>query len=583
MAGHLRSLNALNFWPLVSKRAGLVVLVLFLSVVSAVIEAVGLSMAYPILASLTGGLDNDKPIWKSLTWVAHYISSESLIEGLLLLAVGLFLLKAILVSASTATMSLLTGRLREDWSTAAFEQYLYGPINDIAADRPGRVIQRVKGETARAAKAFEAILVLVTKAIFAVAMTATLFVLNWRLMLGLLPVVALGALLARRFMYRPMSRLGEIRMNLDQSATAAVAEPAFAAMVVKLLGVENVFIRRLKDSLHRLTKNGIISAVLSKAPGDFVEFVVVLAVTIMLLVSVRGLGMTYQETVPLIGSIAIVSARLLTVLTALLSKRLNIANSMPSLLLVQNLLKKGMVREAASGGLPLERVEQDIEFCNVSFNYGRDKPVFDRMSLTIPKGKIVGIIGPSGVGKSTLGYLLTRLYEPDGGAVLVNGRDITEYSIETLRRRIGYVEQTPVIFNGTVAENIRLGAPEATMEQVVEAAKAAGVHDFVMAQPGGYDCIISDQGTTQSGGERQRIAIARAIVRKPDVYIFDEATNSLDRETEARVQEAISALSGDATVILIAHRLSTLKDADPILEFSPGGQITVRSFQELAA
>jgi subfamily B ATP-binding cassette protein MsbA len=514
--------------------------------------------------------------------VAHQVSSGPIIEGLLLIAVGLFLVKAVLVSASTATTSLLTGRLREDWSTAAFKQYLCGPINDIITDRPGRIIQRVKGEPARAAKAFEAVLSLVTKAIFAVALTATLFVLNWKLMLAMLALIALGGLLARRFMYRPMNRLGQIRMNLDQAAAAAVAEPIFGAMVVKLLGVEDEFVRRLKDSLHRLTHNGIFSTVFSKAPGDFVEFLVIFAVTGMLLVSVHGLGLTYREVVPLIGSFAVVSARLLNVMTGLLGKRLNIENALPSLALVHDIIGKGMVREAAPGGATLARIEQDIEFRGVSFAYG-DKPVFDRLSLTIPRGKTIGIIGPSGIGKSTLGYLLARLYEPSEGAVLINGRDIREYSLASLRRRIGYVEQTPVIFNGTVADNIRLGAPDATMEQVIEAAKAAGVHDFVMAQPGGYDGSVSDQGTTQSGGERQRIAIARAIVRKPDIYIFDEATNALDRHTEAQVQEAIGALSKEATVILIAHRLSTLKDADLILELSPGGQVAVRTFNELAA
>jgi subfamily B ATP-binding cassette protein MsbA len=581
MLGRFHSMVAV-YRSLVARRVGLVVLVFLLSFLSALFEGVGLSIVYPILASMTGGLDTNKSIWKALAWVAHRISSGSIIEGLMLIAVVLFLVKAVLATTSTAVLSLLIGRLREDWSTAVFRQYLCGPINDVIVDRPGRIVQRAKQEPNRAAKSFEAIMALATRTIFAVVLVTTLFVLNWRLMLAMVVVIGIASVLVRRYMFRPMRKLGKAQLKLDQTATAAVAEPVFGAMVVKLLGVEDVFVRRLKDTLRRLTKNNMLSSVYSKAPSDFVEFFIVLAVAAMLFVSVRGLGLSYQEVVPLIGSFAVVSARLLSVMTGLLGKRLIIENSIPSLMLVHGIVSKGTVREAAPGGATLTRIEQDIEFRGVSFAYG-DKPVFDRLSLTLPRGKTIGIIGPSGVGKSTLGYLLARLYEPGEGAVLVNGRDIREYSLASLRRRIGYVEQTPVIFNGTVTDNIRLGAPDATMEQVIEAAKAAGVHDFVMAQPGGYDGNVSDQGTTQSGGERQRIAIARAIVRKPDVYIFDEATNALDRHTEAQVQEAIGALSKEATVILIAHRLSTLKDADLILELSPGGQVAVRTFNELAA
>jgi subfamily B ATP-binding cassette protein MsbA len=263
--------------------------------------------------------------------------------------------------------------------------------------------------------------------------------------------------------------------------------------------------------------------------------------------------------------------------------RLNLATVGPSLALVERLVSTHSTAEAVTRGDTLQKVNSDIEFRNVSFSYVDGKPVFTDLSMVFPRGKLIGIVGPTGAGKSTIGYLIGRLYEPTGGSIRINGRDIREFSMQSLRRRLGFVEQTPAVFNGTIAENIGLGAPEATFEQIEEAAKAAQLHDFIVSLPEGYDTLVQDQGATLSGGERQRLAIARAIVRRPDIFVFDEGTSALDHKTEAAVQQSIQALSGDATIIMIAHRVRTLKNADVIYEVHPGGKVVARSFDEIAA
>lgn len=572
-----------RFELLVSTRRKLVVGVLTLSLVTALIEGMGLSMLYPLLESVTNASEDQGPLWQTIRALALQVSSTSVVVGLIYLAAGIFFIKALLLCANTGLMALLMGRLRQDLSMAVMGRYLHGPYADIIAEPRGKIIQKIKGEPGRAIKAVEALLNFVIKSIFALVLTAALFVLNWRLMAVMTVLIAAGAFFARKLMYRPMERLGRKLMIGGQTLSARVAEPVFGAGIVKLLGTEDFFLQRMEQPLRKLARANVLITMFSKAPSDFVEFIVVVCVALLFMLLAYGFGIPFKEAIPLIGAFAVISSRLLAVVSGLLSKRLTIASMAPSVALVHQLVSENAARERLEQGKTLEKIASNIELRDIWFSYEPDKPVFRGMSLTIPRGKMVGIVGHSGIGKSTLGYLLARLYEPNSGAILINNRDIREYSIASLRSRIGYVEQTPLVFNGTIEDNIRLGAPHVTDAEIVEAAKAAGAHDFIVSLPNGYQTLVSDQGATLSGGERQRIAIARAIARRPDLFIFDEGTSSLDRKTESTVQEAIHRLAGEATVIVIAHRVATLRDAHVIYEMLADGETVVRTFEEVAA
>jgi ATP-binding cassette subfamily B protein len=222
------------------------------------------------------------------------------------------------------------------------------------------------------------------------------------------------------------------------------------------------------------------------------------------------------------------------------------------------------------GALLPAKLEGRLEFKQISFSYEGTSPALREVSMVVEPGEMIGLCGPSGAGKSTFVNLVSRFYDPTDGQILLDGRDIRDYDVKWLRRQIGMVLQEPYLFHGTISDNIRYGNPDADGAQIVAAAKAANAHDFVVAFPDGYDTMVGERGQSLSGGERQRISIARAILHNPRILILDEATSSVDTETEQQIQEALDRLVEGRTTIAIAHRLSTLQAADRLVVLEKG-------------
>lgn len=225
----------------------------------------------------------------------------------------------------------------------------------------------------------------------------------------------------------------------------------------------------------------------------------------------------------------------------------------------------------------------DVVFDGVRFGYDKSNPVLKGISFTAKKGEMIGLVGKSGAGKSTTINLICRFYEPDAGVIRIDGVDYRDLPLQSLREQIGIVLQEPFLFNGTVAENISYGKPSASMEEIIAAARAANAHNFILSKPDGYDTMVGERGSKLSGGERQRVSIARAILHDPKILILDEATSSVDVETEKQVQEAIQHLVSGRTTFAIAHRLSTLRNADRLIVLDRGEIAEIGTHEELMA
>ncbi len=220
----------------------------------------------------------------------------------------------------------------------------------------------------------------------------------------------------------------------------------------------------------------------------------------------------------------------------------------------------------APDAVELTNVKGDVEYQNVSFHYSDDDaPVLSNVSFKIPAGKSIALVGPSGSGKTTICSLLPRFYDVTGGTICIDGKDVRKLTLESLRNQIGIVQQDVYLFCGTIRENIAYGKPSATMEEIVEAAKKANIHDFIESLPDGYDSFVGERGTRLSGGQKQRISIARVFLKNPPILILDEATSALDNESERWIQKSLEELAANRTTITIAHRLSTIRNSDEIL------------------
>ena len=231
----------------------------------------------------------------------------------------------------------------------------------------------------------------------------------------------------------------------------------------------------------------------------------------------------------------------------------------------------------------LGRTPGHVGFENVAFGYPGGGKILNDVSFEAPPGKTVALVGQTGAGKSTAMSLLQRLWDPIEGRVTIDGHDLRDISLESLRRNVGVVFQDAMLFNRTIRENLLVGRPDATQEELEQACRMAEAHDFISRQPQGYDTPVGERGTSLSGGQKQRLSIARALLKDPPILILDEATSALDAATEARVQKALKVLMAGRTTFIIAHRLSTLRDADEILVFELGRVAERGTFEELVA
>jgi ATP-binding cassette subfamily B protein len=372
-----------------------------------------------------------------------------------------------------------------------------------------------------------------------------------------------------------------VQMNeSDSSANTRVLDSLLNYETVKVFGNESLEMKRYDQSLRGWVsaslKNNISLSYLNAGQG----LIIAIGLTILMILAATGV---VEKTLSL-GDFVMVNAFLIQLyipLSFLGSVYRDLNHSLVDMEKLFDLMDEQpeIVEQDDAKSLHLE--EGKITFENVNFSYNSDNPILKNISFTVPGGSMLAVVGPSGAGKSTLSRLLLRFYDPDSGTVCIDGQDIKSLTLDSLREVMGVVPQDTVLFNDTVGYNISYGRPGVTENEIVEAAKVAQIHDFISQHPQGYDILVGERGLKLSGGEKQRVAIARVALKGARILIFDEATSSLDSRSEKAIQRALDNVSANHTTLVVAHRLSTVISADEIIVLDKGEIVERGTHQSL--
>lgn len=407
--------------------------------------------------------------------------------------------------------------------------------------------------------------------------TILVFLYDWRVGLVLLVGLVLF-LLPNTLMRWQVGKVSDDKYQADMDLVAVVLEYSQGIAEVKNYNLVNRSAKKLSKAIEgksRLdTKMTLVTS----------PFIALQGIVTKLTGLFMGLFSIYFY---LNGSMELLVTIMMIVSGFMIYENLDGVGSFSSLLRIVD-LSVDMVNQVLAiqpmdiRGQDIEPKSSRIELRDVSFSYG-NKKIIDQISLTIPEKTTTALVGPSGSGKTTLCNLIARFWDVDQGSISLDGHDVKEYSYDSLIRNFSFVFQSVYLFEDTIANNIRFGKPEASQEEVIEAAKKASCHDFILSLPDGYDTKIGEGGASLSGGERQRISIARAIIKDAPIIILDEATANVDPENEEALMQAIQALTRDKTIIMIAHRLKTVEHADQILVLDQGRIVEQGKHQELLA
>ncbi|MBB6420053.1 MULTISPECIES: ABC transporter ATP-binding protein [Streptomyces] len=509
--------------------------------------------------------------------------------GLLsLLALGM-ILSAVLTSVFGVLQTLISTtvgqRVMHDLRTAVYGRLQRMSLAFFTRTRTGEVQSRIANDIGgMQATVTSTATSLVSNVTSVVATIVAMIALDWRLTVVSLLLLPVFVWISRR--------VGNERRKITTQRQKQMA--AMAATVTESLSVSGILLGRTMGRSDSLTKSFsdeseelVDLEVRSNMAGRWRMAVITIVMAALPAVIYWTAGMALQLGGPevSIGTIvAFVSLQqgLFRPAVSLLSTGVQIQTSLALFQRIFEYLDLPIDITERPDPVRLDRIKGEVRFENVSFGYDdKGGPVLDGIDLTVPAGSSLALVGSTGAGKSTLGYLVPRLYDVTGGRVTLDGTDVRDLDFDTLARAVGVVSQETYLFHASVAENLRFAKPDATDEELHQAAKAAQIHDHIAALPDGYDTVVGERGHRFSGGEKQRLAIARTILRDPPVLILDEATSALDTRTEAAVQDAIDALSANRTTLTIAHRLSTVRAADQIVVLDSGRAVERGTHEEL--
>ena len=568
-------------YDLLEGRRGFTFLMFVVMLLAALAESLGLSLILPLLSGLVGGSELSGRAAELTAYCLSFFSPRYQLIGLLCALSAAFIVKNLLIILSKGMTVNFVFKLRQEWSTRVLANYLNAGYHAIIARKQGALINNVVTEPMRASKSIRLMLEMLAKIILSLNLLVVLLLVNFKITLAL---VVVGMFVFYLVKYRIQSysvRFGRRRMKLSQKISSCATEGIGALKLIKSFGLESGYRREIWKKLAKYTSIETRFSVLNALPDHLVEIFVIVFITLVIALLQLWKKMDIQEIIPVIGLFLILSQRIFAYAAYVVGLSMKVASFFPSMRLVHSILNNEFIPEGNEGGRKVDRLEGDIVLHDITFSYDPSSVLFQGLNLTIEQGKMTAVVGPSGVGKSTIADMIMRFTVPESGGITAAGRDIRENDLASWRKLIGYVSQESLLLNGTIRENILVGKPDATEDEIEKAVRLANIYQFIMELPEKYNTQVGAGGMKLSGGQRQRIAIARAVIRNPHLLIFDEATSSLDNESERLIQKSIENLKGNNTVLVIAHRLSTIENADRIYRIDSSGRTEEVDFASL--
>ena len=573
---------------------------ILLNILSAVFNVFSFTLLIPILDILFKTGENNK-VYEYMEWgtagfkdVAinnfyYYVSQMIQDNGptTALIFLGLFLalmtlFKTSCYFASSAVMIPLRTGVVRDIRIMVYAKVMRLPMGFFSEERKGDIIARMSGDVGEVENSITSSLdMLIKSPIMIILYFITLIATSWKLTLfTVLVLPAMGWLMGK--VGRKLKRQSLEAQGKWSDTMSELAETLGGLRIIKAFIAEDRMIDRftrcsneLRDAVNKVAMRQALAHPMSEFLGT------ILIVSVLWFGGALILGHNSSLTAPTFIFYMVILYSVINPLKDFAKAGYNIPKGLASMERVDKILKAENNIKEIPNPKPLTGMNDRIEFKDISFSYDGKREVLKHVNLTVPKGKTVALVGQSGSGKSTLVDLLPRYHDVQGGDITIDGTSIKDVRIADLRSLIGNVNQEAILFNDTFFNNIAFGVENATMEQVIEAAKIANAHDFIMEKPEGYNTNIGDRGGKLSGGQRQRVSIARAILKNPPILILDEATSALDTESERLVQEALERLMKTRTTIAIAHRLSTIKNADEICVLYEGEIVERGRHEEL--
>ncbi|HEY0835568.1 MAG TPA: ABC transporter ATP-binding protein [Azospirillum sp.] len=552
--------------PAVREYAWALPVVVVLGVLSSLLEGFGISLFIPLLHGMSepdaipGGLGG------RLVELFSAIPPDQRMAVLTAAIFGSILLKCVVAYVGAAFVFVLTGRIGHRLRVDGFRQMTAVSPAWLRTRPNGEVLSTLSGEVWHTVDALGVFVALVGGVCTVATFGVLLLLISWQLTLVVVGALAVMGL-AFHGLARRARRLGERAVIANRDVDAALVESYGGLDVIRAFGREEDEVRRFAGRSDELRRVFIRMDALRQAGGPLYEA----AAALLILVILATMGTRDPAALPVLAAFLLVLFRVQPQIRQIASNWVALRSMAGSVSTVTRFLDPADKPYIPSGTLAPATPVNEIRFENVGFRYDASgPPALEGVSFSFLRGRTTALVGPSGAGKSTVAALVARACDPTGGVVTADGVPLPRLDLRAWRRRIGVVSQDVFLFNDSVYHNIAYGRPDATREEVVEAARRAHADAFIRELPDGYDTGVAERGGRLSGGQRQRIALARAILRDPDVLILDEATNALDSLSESLIEDAMAAFSRDRAVIAVSHKLATIRHADHIIVLDGG-------------